>query len=301
MLTYYAFGLNFESDIELSPFTVADAKTSDVRIIKGAVSEAGIEAAIVNKPFMQSSPNKLWLHIPNIARFYVADGNTIVVEPMKGADMQSVKLFLLGSCMGAIMYQRNRLVIHGNAIRFGDECVIFAGASGVGKSTLAAAFVKRGYRILADDLSVIDEYGCVQPSYPQLKLWSDTAKKLEIDTSNLEQIRLQVEKYAYPLKKEFYTKPLPVKALYILNHHNQENFIVEPLVGIKKFEPLKTHSYRGGYLEGLGLNAKHLTLCASVANKIDISRMTRPRVGFKLDELIELIETDVNTAKAKTA
>jgi hypothetical protein len=301
MPVYNAFGLSFNSDIELSPLAISDSKISEVRIIKGAVSETGLDEPTVTKPFMQSSSNELWLHIPQIARFYVINGDTIVVEPAMDADMQSVKLYLLGSCMGAIMYQRNRLVIHGNAIRFGDECVIFAGASGIGKSTLAAAFVKRGYQILADDLSVIDEHGYVQPSYPQVKLWSDTAKKLDIDTSNLERIRLQVKKYAYPLQQEFCTKPLPVKALYILNQHNQEDFIVEPLFGIEKFEPLKRNSYREGYLEGLGLNAEHLKLCASLASKIDISRIIRPLAGFKLDELVELIETDLDTSKDKIA
>jgi len=293
MLQYTAFGLTFESDLELSPMILSNALQADVNIITGVVSKSGLTTPAKVKPYTQCSVNEFWLHVPDIAWFYVANGNHITVEPEINADMKSVKLFLLGSCMGALMYQRNRLVIHGNAIRFGDECLVFAGHSGNGKSTLAAAFHQRGYNILTDDLSVIDEQGEVQPSYPQLKLWHDTAKKLNIDVSGLNRIRLHVDKYAYPITASFCERPLPIKALYILETHNKNNFVIESIEGMNKFTELTAQSYRQGYLDGLGLKAQHLQLCAKNANKIQIKRVTRPNNNFRLDELVELIETDI--------
>lgn len=293
MHLYTAFGLNFHSELELTPLKTAEATNPDVRIVLGPVSHTGLDQPHVTKPFCQTAPNQLWLDVPDIARFQVSDGNMIIVDPKPDADPQSVQLFLLGSCMGAIMYQRNRLVIHGNAIRFRHGCVIVAGASGAGKSTLAAAFVKRGYQVLADDLSVIDDHVRVQPSYPQLKIWRDTAKKLDIDTSPLKRIRMQVDKFAFPLHEQFYSEPLPIKAVYILNPHNQPDLRVEEITGMNKFQPLKNQSYRGGYLEGLGLNAQHLTLCASLANQSRVARIIRPNNGFKINELVELIEDDM--------
>ena len=297
MSTYTAFGLTFDSNIKLPPLLTSEVQIADVRIINGIVNKTGLDTPMIIRPYSQIAPNELWLHVPDIAWFYVTNGNNIVVEPMAGADMQSVRLFLLGSCMGAIMYQRNRLVIHGNAIRFGDECIIFAGISGAGKSSLAAAFVKRGYEVLADDLSVIDEYFQVQPSYPQIKLWHDAVQKLSIDVSGLKRIRLEVDKYAYPINESFYSTPLPVKALYVINSHNQDEFVFEAVTGAAKFIPLKTHSYRGGYLEGFGLNAEHLELVSQLANKIDVTNIIRPKNGFKLNELVDLIEADITKNK----
>ena len=294
MPSYKAFGLTFNSDIDLPPLLEIDTQQSvDVRVKLGAVSKTGLDVPVSIKPYSQTAKNELWLHVPDIAWFYVTNGNEIIVEPEAGADFQSIRLFLLGSCVGAIMYQRNRLVIHGNAIRFGDGCVIFAGVSGHGKSTLAAAFHQRGYDVLSDDLSVIDEHVHVQPSYPQLKIWHDTAKKLDIDITGLKRIRLQVDKYAYPLKNNFHNTPLPVKAVYILNTHNKDHFNFDAIEGIDKFYPLKNHSYRSTYIEGLGLKAEHLKLCAKVANKITITAITRPKSGFKIDKLVELIEADI--------
>ena len=301
MPRYKAFGLTFKSDIELPPLINLESQKADVIIEIGEVSKTGLVAPNSIKPYCQIAKNQLWLHVPDIAWFHVTNGNHILVEPEKNADLQSVRLFLLGSCIGAIMYQRNRLVIHGNAIRFGDGCVIFAGNSGNGKSTLAAAFHKRGYEILSDDLSVIDEHIHVQPSYPQLKLWHDTAQKLDIDISGLNRIRLQVDKYAYPITNSFCDSPLPIKAVYILNTHNQDKFEFAPIKGVDKFHPLKNQSYRSHYLEGLGLKAEHLKLCGQVANNIDITRITRPKEGFKLDELVDLIEADIKRREEKAA
>tara|TARA_B110000503_G_scaffold68319_1_gene106718 strand:- start:2384 stop:3289 length:906 start_codon:yes stop_codon:yes gene_type:complete len=295
---YQAFGLSFESDMDLSPLRISEHQTPDVRIIRGAVSPTGLDKPKVTESFFQTAPNELWLDIPDIARFYVSDGNSVVVDPKTGADMDNISLFLLGSCMGAIMYQRKRLVIHGNAIRFGNECIVVAGASGAGKSTLAAAFVKRGYQVLADDLSVIDAQGWVQPSYPQLKIWRDTANKLDIEVSGLNPIGLQVDKFAYPLREQFYPSPLPLRAVYILHAKNQENLTLQAIVGMGKIKPLQRHSYRRDYIEGLGLNADHVKFCARIANQISLSRIARPIKGFDIDALIELIEGDIEGSRA---
>jgi len=293
--TYIAFGLTIASSIELPPLRKSPVTTIDVTIEYGKVSRDGLEKPEVVKPFSQTAANELWLHIPEVAWFYVSHGNRIVIDAEADSDLQTIRLFLLGSCLGAILHQRNCLVIHGNAIRFGDECVIFAGNSGNGKSTLAAAFYQRGYKVLADDLAVVDEQLRVQPSYPQLKLWHDSAKKLNIDTDQLKQIRHQINKYAYPIKKGFCTTPLPVRALYILNTHNEESFELEPIQGVAKFNPLKNNTYRLGYLEGLGLKPTHLKQCAELANRIKLSRITRPDRDFQIEKLVEMIEHDLET------
>jgi len=293
MSTYTAFGLSIHSDMQLPALLRSNNKKIDIQIIRGKVNKKGLDAPEQTRLFSQLAVNELWLHVPNIAWFYVSNGNKIIVEAENGSDEQSIILYILGTCMGAIMHQRNRLVIHGNAIRVGEGCVVFAGQSGNGKSTLAAAFHQRGYSILADDLAVIDEQGKVQPSYPQIKLWHDTAKKLEIEISRLKRIRLQIDKYAYPIKDGFCTIPLPIKAIYILNNHNQDEFLFEPIKGIAKFNPLKNNTYRINHLDGLGLKKQHFKRCSQLANQIQLTRITRPNDSFELNTLVELIEADL--------
>ena len=78
---------------------------------------------------------------------------------------------------------------------------------GSGKSTLSGAFFNRGYSILADDICAINNEGSVLPSFPQIKLWADVAKKLIINTQTLKKIRPNVDKFALPLKKQFISSP----------------------------------------------------------------------------------------------
>ena len=79
----------------------------------------------------------------------------IVAEPRQGVPDSNVRLFLLGSAMGALLHQRGLLPLHTNAVEVGGRAFAFMGKSGAGKSTLAAWFHDRGFRIVADDVCVV--------------------------------------------------------------------------------------------------------------------------------------------------
>ncbi len=300
-MRYRAFGLNICSDITLSSLQAGAQGEVDVRIRRTEVSKQGLSEAVVIRPTSQISPGEFWVHVPNIAWFYVSGGSNIFYEPEKNADEQSVCLYLLGTCMGSIIHQRKLLAIHANAIRFGDHAILCAGLSGRGKSTLAAAFHQRGYQLLADDLSVVDEQCYVQPAYPQIKLWNDAAQQLSICTENMSRIRVQIDKYAYRLNEGFCEEPLPVKAVYILSIHNKDSFDIEPLSGAECYEPLKNQTFRVSQLEGLDAGIHHMRLCAKLASQASIARISRPRNGFNVDQLVSLIERDVSERDVKTA
>ncbi len=293
-MMYRAFGLNILSEIKLPPLLKTKANNPDITIKLKGVDKQGLAAPELIKPGGQTAPNEFWFHVPGIARFYITNGDSVHVDPEKGASEQSIRLYLLGTCIGALMHQRKRLVIHGNAVRIGNESVIFAGVSGNGKSTLAAALYQRGYQLLTDDLAVLDENCCVQPAYPQIKIWQDTADKLGIDTSQLQRIRLQIKKYAYPLEShQFCNAALPVKSIYILSTHNRETVDISPIVGMNKFVPLKNQTYRGGHLEGLGLKPQHLKHCAQLANRASVTKITRPKKACDIHQFVSLIEKEL--------
>ncbi len=298
MYYYKAFGLIISSDIKLPPLHLLlqsqDAPSIDVTIRRGEIDKNGLKQATTIGLYCQVAANHLWLHVPNIAWFEVIDGNQIVVMPEPGVDQQSIRLYILGSCLGCILHQRHFLVMHANTIRFGDQCVMFAGASGNGKSTLAAAFHQRGQQVLADDVSAINSQGEVIPSYPQLKLWYDTIKQLDIELAGLNKIRLQVNKYAYPLDDDsFCQKPLPLAAIYLLNTHNQEGFLKEPITGFNKFNPIKNNTYRPSYIKGLELQSIQLQQASKLAGQIHITSITRPNQLFQIDQLIDFIQQDM--------
>jgi hypothetical protein len=296
MYFYHAFQLNIQSAIKL-PELLSYANNSniesDVIIQFGSVSKTGLSEAVTKGVFYQSNSNELWLDVPNVARYLISDGNRINIDPYEHADEDSIRVFLLGSGMGALLMQRDLFLLHANAIKIGDACVSFSGNSGAGKSTLSAAFMHRGYSVLADDVCAINPAGHVMPSFPQVKLWADSSQKLEIKTDTLKRIRPNIEKFAVPLEQQFYAENLPLKVLYILNSHNQDTFEFEMIEGMHKMLPLKNNTYRHQYLKGLGKTKKHLKHVGSLASQFDVVRITRPKTGFQLDKLVDLIQADL--------
>lgn len=294
-MRYNAYDLRIESELTL-PELVADPREGavDVRIRLGQVDLAAVPDEFREGPLLWVSPDCLWLHVPDIAKFCITRGCEIVIEPARGADEDSIRVFLLGSAFGALLMQRKYLVLHGNAIRIGDQCMVCVGQSGAGKSTLAAGFMQRGYTILADDVVPVTAEGDAIPGFPRIKLWQDMATKLRIDTRALRQIRPGIKKYNLPIPGDAAVRRLPVRWVYVLcGKRFYDGVALEPLRGMNRFTSLRHHTYRRGYLEGLGLKRSHLQMCGNLAGRIHLSRVRVPHENFALDELMDALLDDM--------
>ncbi len=293
-MLYSAYGLTFSSELALNELLAAPlGGPADVTITFGAVPEAGLQGGTQTGPYLWSRDAEFWLEIPRIARFLVRGGTEIVIDPAPGIDDDSVRVFLLGSIFGALLFQRGYLVLHGNAVRIGDQSMICVGPSGVGKSTLAAGFLRRGYQILADDVVPINTDCAALPGIPRIKLWSDSAKQLQVDTAELRKVRPNMEKFNLPVVDGHFDAPVKVRWIYILSSENRADFKIDHIRGMKRFEPLRRNTYRLRYLDGMAMRHEHLQLCGTLAGKIRLARVTRPREGFELDALMDRLLADM--------
>lgn len=299
---YRCFGLNIDSEIPLPPLpTAKPVPTSDIDVVIrcSETAKSDIPEAKEVGAFCLARDGLLWLHVPEVARFLISEGRRIDVAPEPGGDPQTLRLYLLGSVMGALLHQRGLLVLHGNAVRFGQQAVVFCGQSAVGKSTLSAAFVKLGFQLLTDDICVVDQRGRVQPGYSELKLWQDAAEVLDIPRSGLTPIRAQIKKYAWTLQHEFHSRPLPLACIYLIANNNLEEGQLNPLKGMEKYLPLKNQTYRSRYLDGLGLTGHHLRLCGQLVGQVDITRISRIHAKLNTQSLTAQVESILADLAAK--
>jgi len=290
---YQSYGLSIASDLDLPELLLAQNETADVVITQGQIPSDAISDGKQLGPFLYANRTQLLLEVPDVARYLIEGGNRITYQPLGDTDADSIRVFLLGSCFGALLFQRGFLVLHGNAVKVGDGCVICVGHSGAGKSTLAGALVQRGFSLLADDVCAINSRGFIEPGFPRIKLWADTAKQLGIDTQTLSRIRPDIEKFNWPLTDNFCDTALPVRAVYVLHRHNKDEFAVDEVSGMDRFQLLRNNSYRQRYMKGMQLQAEHLKLCSTLAQRTRIARITRPQAGFQLDALIETLLGDL--------
>ena len=173
-----AFGLTIRSCLPLPELlTAPEVAEPDVAIAYGSVPQE-LPGAIARGVRFQVTADRLLLQVDGVARYLVSEGRAITIDRDPAADDDDIRVFLLASVFGALMHQRGDLVLHGSAIEWKGQCVVFMGVSGVGKSTLASAFRKKGHAILTDDLCVVrpgtDRVMYAHPGFPQTKLWLES-------------------------------------------------------------------------------------------------------------------------------
>lgn len=288
--TYTAFGLTINSEFEI-PELIETTGTPIVTIKLGNVPEK-LEQVTKKGVKYQATKDQFLLEVDRIAKFYVQDGRQITVDLLKEKADREVRLFLLGSAFGALFIQRGLLPIHGSAIKFGDSVSVFSGLSGVGKSSLAATFVKKGFQFLADDISVVNDELNVMPGFPNMKIWDDVLKKLHLKTDSLSEVRPDIKKYDLRSDQQFCKEPLKLSKVFILNTKNSHGFEYEELSGLAKFNAIKNNTYRYRFVGGLEKQPDHFRILNKLLPNIKVYRISRPQAPILLNELADyLMET----------
>jgi len=296
LLHYYCWGLNIASELAC-PEMIEGAGAADVHVVIGRTPESLPDADYRGVRF-EVTDDQFLLRVDKVARYHAVKGERIVVEPFPDALPEEVRLFLLGSGFGALLQQRGMVPMHASVIEMNGNAVMFCGVSAVGKSTLAATFCMRGYRMLADDVCVvrIDEWGrpVAVPGYPQFKLWGDALKALRTDdTSRLTHARLGLEKYNLDAREQFCAAERPLKAVYFLTSSNESSFDLKRIQGKDKFIALFNCTYRIQFLDKLINKSFHYRICTAIAQYADMVHLIRPDSPFVPEKIADLVEEDL--------
>jgi hypothetical protein len=196
------------------------------------------------------------------------------VAPVEGASDRNIRLFLLGSAFGAIVHQRGLLPLHANAIEVDGRAIAFMGHSGAGKSTMAAWFLDRGHRILADDVCVVvpDENSVPRayPGIPRLRLWREALERSGRTTDGFELAFDEDDKWNVPTPRQSEGGPIPLAAVYLLGKAEGGTAQIAPLGGVEAVNALVANTYRGGYLAKMGGTRRHLSACLALLQRVPV-------------------------------
>lgn len=293
---YSAYGLAIDSVLALPELGVAGAEgrgSPDV-IIRTALLPA-IDGSRWTRsgPFSWVAEGSYMLEVRGVLRLLVRHGNEMVVEPATGVDEDSLRTFVLGAGFGALLFQRGYLVLHGNAIRIRDQCLICVGPSGAGKSTVSAMFLQRGYQVLADDVVPVDIQGRALPGFPRIKLWQDAADHLALETKGLRRVRPMVEKFNLPVAQPYDGPPLPVRWIYVLNTERKPEITLEAVRGMQRLTPLRENTYSTRMIRSSAAKSEQLKQCSKLATGIHLTRISRPAGGFSAGEMVDRMLADM--------
>jgi len=287
---YTLYGLLIESMLPLPELLEVDAShqstPADVRVILDRDQQYSLPD--------QKTQTAYPLQIPDVGRYFIDAGHEIIVQPDPDTSDVMIRLYLLGTAFGLLLYQRGLLPFHASSVETPHGAVLIAGNSGVGKSTTAAAFhQKRGYRLIADDVSVTyveQGYPYVLPAYPQVKLWSNSLQMLELPSDHLQRVTSSDDKFAVPIRDGFLSDPTRICALFVLVSANVDDLHLMHLSYAEKVLVLQRQLYRIGLMRQVNPAVLPFDMAAAFLQHVQIARILRPQGGNSLDSVLELIE-----------
>lgn len=292
---YSVFGLTVQSDILLEELTISREATIDVKIRYKPVIAPPAE--FLKEGTYHLTATSFFLDVPDIARYRVEAGQVIEVDPYEGAEIEAIKLFLLGSCMGVILHQRNILPMHGSVIVVAGEGILLTGHSGAGKSTTAHRFLTHGYQFVTDDVAathIEHRQAIVAPAYGHQKLWADVLEH----APELERKRVNREvegrtKYTVSRDRQFLNQPTPLRLIVELVPSEEPAVRMERVQGIEKVRTLMVHMYRNVYFTALHKQKEQFEKATELARAVRLIRLYRPIGKATEQEVMDTILKEV--------
>ena len=296
---YLAFGLSVLSDIPLPELSSISEKKEKVDVIIKKEDLSLLWSQLSTHPYsVIVQDNFVMFQLPNVAIFLIKNGNEIIYTPLKEARQDHIRLYLLGSCMGALLMQRKVFPLHGSAIEIEGKAYAIVGESGAGKSTLASTFLKKGYKLLSDDVVAVtiadNNIPYVTSSYPQQKLWQESLEQFGMGTEQFRPIYQRESKFAVPVASKFFLGALPLAGIFELVKGESEKIKLSKIQNLHRLNTILQHTYRNCFISGLGLAEWHFNTSVKMVNKLDIYQLSRPNSGFSVNELVSTVLNTLN-------
>lgn len=232
---------------------------ADIRITRGSVPGTG--GAMVST----GPDHSLLLDLAPTARFRCT-ADSIVVEPLPGAEQAWVSVLLIASALPACLWARGEPVLHASVMvpAGASRAVAICGGSGSGKSTALAVMLARGAKAVGDDTVRIVSAGeaLVASGLPAAYRRRRNAQDKERET--------------LPVAPDRQCAHAQLEAIFLPRHAGEgEAPRFERLTGVAKLPALLSQLHRPAMPQALGIEAQLLPQYARLA-AIDVYLWFRP-------------------------
>ena len=189
--------------------------------------------------------------------------------------------------LAALLRHRGLLVLHANAVQTPDGVVVISGESGSGKSTTLAALLRRGCRMLSDDVTALrpgDVPGAIEvvPGAAQIHLTQDAAESLGYAVSPAQLQPWRRMKTAVSGRDSMTGQAGQLRALYVLRPSGGEEVVAARVTGGGKFLALQECLYGPMFAEE---HPALFPLMSAVVAAVPLYRLDRPASRWSVDEV----------------
>ena len=148
-----------------------------------------------------------------------ANGRHIEYRSLARTAHETFATYLLGQVLSFSLLAFGDEPLHGTAVVVKGKAVAFLGDCGYGKSTLGAAFLRRGHSLLTDDLLALKPDGAgyaAHPGIPRIKLFPGVSRRV-LRVGDGTPVNPGTSKLILPLgSDQACPNQVPLAALYVL-------------------------------------------------------------------------------------
>ena len=166
--------------------------------------------------------------------WFVTD-DEVVFHLLRPEHDYQVEVILLGVLLAYWLERRGINAFHGAAVAGDGWSIGILGPNGSGKTSLALDLVDRDHRLVTDDLLAVSVDGheaLAHPSFPQVRLWPDEARRLLGSTVGLEKAHPNFEKLRVPLPEvQLAIDSTTLVGLYVRRPPGAGTTAIEPVPG----------------------------------------------------------------------
>ena len=227
-----------------------------------------------------------YLWWPRLFEFLIsADGRRILYRCLDPRRREAFHTYLLGHALSFALIKSGAEPIHGTAVDVGPGAIVFLGDTGYGKSTLAAAFVAAGDRILTDDLLVLSSNGAGFKGYPgppRIKLMENLAQRALPGVPAAGPMNRRGSKLIIPLgRRHAVDRKARILAFYDLlppekARNKQDSMSIQPLSTREAFMALTRNTFNPRVATPERLR-QLFALTTAVAASVPVKRLSYPR------------------------
>jgi hypothetical protein len=306
---YRIYGIRLRSQIQLSFPESESCRDSDVDLLRASprfFQEATRDTDVKLSPtgwykYAQMDTGQSYLRWDGLFEFLVDfDGRRVWCGWLGATSLESLQVYLLGHALSFAFVKQGLEPIHATSVVVDGHAIAFLGNSGFGKSSLAAAFLAAGHRLLTDDLLMLRQAQSgytAQPGPPRIKLFPKMARRFLASAASGLPMNDETEKLVLPLSEhQCHDQSAPLRAIYVLaaprEVYRKQRIRVTPLSPRETFVELVRNTFNYLVTDSERLQRQH-SESAQVAMRVPARRISHPRVLAMIPALSDAILADL--------
>lgn len=230
-----------------------------------------------------------------VGEFHVCNGNSVTYAPVPGADPEWVRLYLNSQVLVALLHQRKIINFHASSFVYNGIGVMVLGETGAGKSSLTLAFALRNGGFLTDDITPVifrESVPCIMPLNRKVKIRKDTAEKLGINSSLLNDAERGTGKL-YFRPEQFQTESHSLDLIIQITTGNSEKTAFSCPPASEEFSLLRSEVCSWEILAGMPETEKaYLEQLVKIVEKTTLIVAERP-IEKELNDFYEAVRDEI--------